>query len=125
MKYHLINYSVNKLEEKQTKVIKDRHLKKFDALLVNKCIQDGIRNNPNKLITNLTNTDLTDEEVLILHFGLKHGLLLRPKEPEMIAVMEDVWNHISRQDILKDNRISKSRLQTALKAFTNNYLDIE
>ena len=27
MKYHLINYSVNKLQEKQTKVIKDRHFK--------------------------------------------------------------------------------------------------
>ena len=125
MKYHLINYSVNKLQEKKTKVIKDRHLKKFDALLVNKCIQDGIHNNPNKLITNLTNTDLTDEEVLILHFGLKHDLLLRPKEPEMIAVMEDVWNHISRQVILKDNHIFKSRVQRALKAFTNNYLYIE
>ena len=66
MKYHLINYSVNNLQEKQTKFIKDRHLKKCDALLVNKCIQDGIHSNPNKLITNLMNTDLTDEEVSIL-----------------------------------------------------------
>ena len=125
MKYHLIDYSVNKLQEKQTKVIKVRHSKKFDALLVNKCIQDGIHNNPNKLITNLMNTDLTDEEVSILNFGLKHGLLLRPKENEMIAVMENVWNKISRQDILKDNHISKSRVQAALGAFTYNYLDIE
>ena len=67
MKYHLINYSVNKLQEKQTKVIKDRHLKKFDALLVNKCIQDGIHNNPDKLITILMNTYLTDKEVSILN----------------------------------------------------------
>ena len=125
MKYHIINYSVNKLQEKQTKVIKDCHLKKFDALLVNKCIQDGIHNNLNLLITNLTNTDLTDEEVSIPNFGLKHGLLLCPKEPGMIAAMEDLWNQISRQDILKDNHISKSRVQTALRAFTYNYLDIE
>ena len=59
----------------------------------------------------------------ILNFGLKHGLLLRPKETEMIAVMEDVWNQISRQDSLKDNHISKSRVQTALRVFTYNYLD--
>ena len=59
----------------------------------------------------------------ILNFGLKHGLLLRSKESEMIAVMEDVWNQISRQDILKDNHISKSRVQTVLRAFTFNYLD--
>ena len=39
--------------------------------------------------------------------------------------MEDVWNQISRQDILKGNHISKSRVQTALRAFTYNYLDIE
>ena len=56
---------------------------------------------------------------------LKHGLLLRPKKPEMIGVMEDVWNQISRQEILKDNHISQSRVQTALRAFTYNYLDIE
>ena len=56
-------------KNKQTKVIKDRHLKKFGALLVNKCIQDGIHNNPNKFITNLTNTDLTEEEVSILNFA--------------------------------------------------------
>ena len=125
MKYHLINYSVNKLQEKQPKVIKDRHLKKIDALLVNKCIQDGIHNNQNKLITNVTNIDLTDEEVSILNLGLKHGLLLHPKEPEMVAVMEDAWNQISRQDILKDNHISKRRVQTTLRAFIYNYLDIE
>ena len=94
-------------------------------MLVNKCIQDGIHNNQNKLITNLTNINLTDEEVSILNFGLKHGLLLHPKEPEMIAVMEDAWNQISRQDILKENHISKSRVQTALRAFIYNYLDIE
>ena len=63
--------------------------------------------------------------LLKLNFGLKHGLLLRPKEPEIIAVMEVVWNQISRQDILKDNHISKSRVQTALRAFTYNYLEIE
>ena len=117
MKSHLINYSVNKLQEKQTKGIKNRHLKKFDALLVNKCIQDGIYNNSNRLIANLTNTDLNDEEVSIFKFGLKHGLLLPPKEPKMIAVMQDVWDQISRQNILKDNHISKSRVQTVQPHF--------
>ena len=42
------------------------------------------------------------------YLTLQHGLLLRPKEPEMIAAMEDVWNQISRQDILKDNHNLKA-----------------
>ena len=43
----------------------------------------------------------------------------------MITIMEGTWNQISRQYILKDNHISKSRVQTALKAFTYNYVDLE
>ena len=69
--------------------------------------------------------ELTENEVSVLKFGLKHGLLTRPKQSEMIVIAEDIWDQILQNDVLKQDNISKHRLQTALKAFTYNYLDID
>ena len=55
---------------------------------------------------------------------MKHGLLIRLKESEMVVIVEDIWDQILRNDVLKEDHILKHRLQTALKAFTYNYLDI-
>ena len=41
-------------------------------------------------MTNLTNINLSNDEISVLDFGLKHGVLMRPKEPEMIAIVENV-----------------------------------
>ena len=59
-----------------------------------KRIQEGIHNNPNDLITNLTNVTLSNNEIEILKYGLKHGLAIRPKESEMIVIMEDIYEQI-------------------------------
>ena len=57
--------------------------------------------------------ELTENEASVLKYGLKHRLLTRPKESEMIAM-----------NVLKEDHISKHRPQTALKAFNYNYRDI-
>ena len=57
--------------------------------------------------------------------GLKHGLLIRPRESEMIVIMEDVYDQILKQNILKDDHIYRHRAQTSLKALTYNYLDLD
>ena len=54
--------------------IKKRHSKKLDALIFQKKMKDGLDNNPNDLITNLTGRILSDTEVKILKCGLKHGI---------------------------------------------------
>ena len=77
------------------------------------------------MITNLTRFELTDDEVEVLNFGLKHGVLSRPKESEMVATMEYVWVEIDNNNILKENHTTKQRVQTVLRAFTYNYLDLE
>ena len=61
----------------------------------------------------------------MLKFGLKHRLFIRPKENKMIAVMEDIYDQIVRQDILKKDNISKHRVQQALKSFTYSYIDLD
>ena len=121
----MIIYSINNAQSKRNAVTSARHQKKHHALIVNKRITDGIKKNPNNVITNLTRFELTDDEVEVLNFGLKHGVLSRPKESEMVATMEYVWEQIDNNNILKENHMNKQRVQTALRAFTYNYLDLE
>ena len=46
------------------------------------------------MIPNLTRFELREEEVEVLNFGLKHNILSRPNESEMVATMEYVWEKI-------------------------------
>ena len=76
-------------------------------------------------VTNLANFELSADELSVLRLGLMHGLLVRPKESEMIAVVEDVLNQIIQRNALKDKHFAKHRVQTALKYFTYSYLDLD
>ena len=47
----------------------------------------------------------------------KHSLAMRPKESEMIVIMEDIYEQILRHNAIKDSYISR--------VFKFNYLDID
>ena len=94
-------------------------------MIIEKRLCNCTQRNPNKIITNFTNITLTPDEISVLELGLKYGILLRPKEPEMIAIVENVWKQIEKHNILKDDHISKIRAQTAIKSFTYNCLDLD
>ena len=127
LKYHSILFSINRLQSKKTHLIELRHQKKHDNLIIEKRLCDCTQRNPNKIITNLTNITLTQDEISVLELGLKHGVLLRLKEPDMITIAKNVWEQIQQHNILKDNHISKVRAQTALKSFhiISNCLDLD
>ena len=42
----------------------------------------------------------------------------------MVVIMEDLYDKIVWQDLLKKDNISKTRVQTALKSFADSYLDL-
>ena len=88
-KHHSIIYSLNRLQNPKTSIIEKRHQKKYN-LLTEKRLQDGIQQNLKTIMTNLTNINLSNDEISVLDFGLKHGVLMRPKEPEMTAIVENV-----------------------------------
>ena len=94
-------------------------------MIIEKRFCDCTQRNPNKIIKNLSNITFTQDEISVLELGLKHGVLLRPKEPEMIAIAENAWKQIEKHNTLKDNDISKVRAQTALKSFTYNCLNLD
>ena len=76
------------------------------------------------IITNLTDMELTENKVSVLKYGLKYGLLTRPKKSEMIEIVGDIWKQILRNLLLKEDHILKHRLQNVLKSFTYKYLDL-
>ena len=71
------------------------------------------------------NIELNEDEICVLKAGLKHDLLMKPCESEMIVIMEDVYDQILKQNILKGDHIYRHRAETALKAFTCSYLDLD
>ena len=62
----------------------------------------------------MSDIELNNDEIAVLKLGLKHGLLIRPEENEMITVMEDIYDQIVHQDILRKDNISKHRVQKHL-----------
>ena len=121
MKGTLIIYSIKNQQNKLGKTTKERPQKKLHHFVINKRINDGIRKNPNQIIINWSDSELNDDEIVVLKLSLKHRTFIRPRENEMIAVMEDIDDQIVRKDLLKKDNISKHVL-TALKSFTYPYL---
>ena len=81
-----INWSVLKDEKK---IIK-HHWKKLNSLIKEKKKGNNIHENPNPVVTNLSSHDLSNEELSILKFGLKHGLATRPNESNILPYAEDI-----------------------------------
>ena len=52
------------------------------------------------------------------------GLAIRPKESEIIVIMEDIYEQILWHKAIKDSYTSKGSLKATLRAFTFNFLDI-
>ena len=64
-------------------------------------------------------------EISVLKLGLKHGILIRPRESEMVVIMKDIYDRIVQQDLLKKGNLSKHCVQTELKSFTYSYLELD
>ena len=73
-KFIAIKFNATRSSDKKLIKVSERHERKFSALKCDHCIHTGIKDNPNNIITNLTNDLLKPEEKCVLHFGLKHGL---------------------------------------------------
>ena len=55
---------------------------------------DGIYPNPNVAITNLSIRILTNDKYETLQYGLKRGIASKPKDNEIFAIAEDIYDQI-------------------------------
>ena len=101
-------------EDKFCVKTKSRHQKKLDSLIINKRINEGTHKSFNRIITNLSDNELSDNEISVLKLGLKHEILIRPKETEMVVIMENIYDQLVQRVPLKKDNISKLLLSHLL-----------
>ena len=124
-KGYVLKISINRSVLKEEKKIIKRHRKKLDTLLEERDKNREILTNPNTIITNLSNHVLTEGEYDVLQYKLKHGLATRPKENDILAYAEDIWEQIDKTNICNNNFRSKSKSEIALQGMTFNLINIE
>ena len=62
--------------------------------------------------------------VVIVSYGLKHGLATRPKESDILAYAGDIWEQIDKANICNNNFHSKSKIENALRGLAFNLINI-
>ena len=109
--YIALRFSINQSVEKEELKIVDRHKHKLDNFLQEKNLEDGLTENPNNIITNLSSRTLTEEEFEALRYGLKFGLTTRPCESNILAYTEDIWEQISKSEVPNVRRYNEARIK--------------
>ena len=125
MKFRLICFSINRLIRRLKNKITSRHKNKLSTLIELKRTADEIEDNPNETILNLTGHPLSPDQINALNLGLRYGLPTKPNHFEIMAVAEDVWDQISRQDILKEGRHTQDKIKNSLRSLTYSYIDLD
>ena len=60
---------------------------------------DGLENNPNKLVINLTDYELSKDELNVLKLGLNYSVALRPKQSHILSELECMWDQIVKTKV--------------------------
>ena len=81
--------------------------------------------NPDEFITNLTGDAIATKHESIFWFGLKHGLATRPKESDVIAAAESIWDQLERQSLLPKGYMKQQRIKDSIRALACNFLDFD
>ena len=125
MKFTIFKISIRNNTNRMKEKIAETHRKKLDKLLVDKAVREGTTKNPHKLITNLTDITLTNEEVEVLTLGLNHGLALRPREEDILPAIEGLFSRIKESNLIKENYMASERIKNALRSFAWNLVDLD
>ena len=72
----------------------------------------------------MSSHDLSNEELSILKFGLKHGLATRPNESNIFSYA-DTWEQIKEANICHNEMYSKAKIKNALGGFAFNLINID
>ena len=84
----ILRYTLNTIITKEESKWIRTHNKKLDNLTNEKKAINGISDNPNSVITNLSSRNLNNNENKILTYGLKHGIAISPKQNNTLAFSE-------------------------------------
>ena len=120
-----IVYSINILINAFIKKTQVTHNKKLDRLFNKKQEEDGLKDNPNNVISDLTSRILSNEECQVLRYGLNHGITTSLKESDILASAESVCNQMLRNNICKELHYHVERAKNSLQALAFNLIDFD
>ena len=86
---------------------------------------DGIQQNPKQTIWNFSSRVLSNEEYTLLQFGLKHGLAIKPKENDILASAEALWDQIERKQLCKESVYYTRRAKNYIREMAFNLLNLD
>ena len=101
-----ITCTLSNVGNKQARKLKTSLEKTFSKILKDAKVFDGTYPNPNVTITNLSSRILTNDEYEILQYSLKHVIAIKPRDSEIFAIAEDIYDRIDRKGLCKENQIS-------------------
>ena len=61
----------------------------------------------------------------MVRYGLKNGIATKPKENDVFAFAEDIFDQINRKGLWEENLNSVQRIKNTLIGFSFNVLDID
>ena len=125
MKRFIIKNAIDGIIKADSIKIAQRHKKKLTNLNKEKMKRDGLTNNPNQCIINLTGTLLNEEQYNALQFGLKYGVATLPKENDLIASAESFWEQLERNNLLSGDFNKIQRAKNCLRGLVFNFLNFQ
>ena len=125
MKGICILYSINITIISYVKKNSETPNKKLDSLCKKKQKEDGIKENLNNTIWDLTSRTLSNDEYQVLRYGLNHGLATHQKETDILANAESIWDQINRNNVCKESNNHVERAKNSLRAMAFSLIDLE
>ena len=61
----------------------------------------------------------------MVRYGLKNGIATKPRENDVFAFAEDIFDQINRKGLWEENLNSVQRIKNTLIGFSFNVLDID
>ena len=101
------------------------HIIKRLISYVKKQQEDGIKENPNNTIWNLTSRTLSNDEYQVLRYGVNHGLASHQKETDILANAESIWDQIKKNNVCKESNNHVERAKNPLPAMAFSLIDFE
>ena len=86
---------------------------------------NGINQNPNSVITNLSPRTINNKEYKILTYRLNHGIAVSAKQNDILASSEALWDQLERNKSLKENFTLIQRAKNTIRAMSFNLLDMD
>ena len=102
-----------------------RHRNKYERLAYQTNLDNGITENPNSTIWNLSSRVLSNDEYEVLSYGLKHGLATNLYPKDILPSIENVWNQLVTKDLLRNDYQSINRAKNCLRSLAYNLIDLD